>query len=91
MVFTGMRLGRRDEMKDISEFEKEWKEASYGGYTDFGISMNGSWEEGHKQDSHYLANHRIVKYEIISPEKVKLIGDDGKALTVSVYHISGVV
>ena len=79
-------------MRNIQEFEEEWKNAaSEEGVTDFYVSMSGSWSEQHKKDFHYFNHHRFVNYEIIDQEKVKLIGDDGQTFVVFVAYISSII
>jgi hypothetical protein len=77
-------------MRDIKEFENEWKE-TYEGYNRVRVSMNGSWAERHKTDFYYLNSHDIVGYEIVDEKTVKLIGTYGISLVVCVYDISSLL
>ena len=76
-------------MRDIKEFENEWKEM-YEGYDCVRVCMKGMWDEDHKADSHFFGRD-MVRYEVIGDSRIRLIRDDGKSLDVSVYDISSLL
>lgn len=78
-------------MRDIDQFIKEWNEAKEGGYEDLEIIMYGSWDDNHKEEAHYLHENRMVRYEIIGSDMVKLIAENKTFLIVPVSRILQIV
>ena len=73
-------------MYDVKEFEEVFKEISEGSGRGQ-VYMKLSWGKKHGTDFNYLNNHDIVSYRVIGEGKVRLTGDDGISLDVSVYDI----
>ena len=80
-------------MKNIQEFEAEWKKAieKNDSNTDFYVSMAGSWSEEHRKDIRYFDRHCFANYEIVDSDKVKLIGDNGETFIVPVCYILEII